>query len=359
MFRIKFTVIEDLISLLHFHYSFIKEGSFVNIPHERLETEAYLEPDNSKSVFILKTNSFENNIRYEIDFPLNEEGIEKYVDYVIFKVEKEEQTKAFNCLYNVLNFMFGGLTLKSYLFNYHKYQFERKLNGSFKDATFEDTGILEKVDNYATDAINYFVETELERLKKEKNNMNKNVFLIGDYFPLLPKGIFLETGSRGGGKQLKQLGETIKKVVWDEFKTSELKGQEKLKQPRPDSIMIDEEHRIMVAFLGGKRFVAECHDGDKFDFKIGLGTIVSKCNDTNVELQYLRKKMKWNEYYLYCYNKFFYFNQDKIKAFENKVFAEKEQYKLRVNEEKVRKYKCELNQEKYRERKVTHNFIKI
>ena len=201
--------------------------------------------------------------------------------------------------------------------------------------------------NHATDALHYFVETELEKLKKEKNDMNKNVFLTGDFFPLSPKGICLVTGSRGGGKQ---------------FETAKLNGQEKLvqpKKPRPDRIMIDEEHRIVVAFLNGKRYIAECQEGDKFDFRVGLGNIVSKCNDSNVELKYLRDVMKWKDYYLYCYNKFFYFNQERIKAFENSVLAEKEQYRLRFNEEQVRKYKCELNREKYRERKVTHNFIKI
>lgn len=200
---------------------------------------------------------------------------------------------------------------------------------------------------HAMDALHYFLETELEKSKKEKNNMNKNVFLRSDFFPLSPKGIYLLDLLKNGEKQ---------------FKTAKLKGQEKLvqpKKPRPDSIMIDEEHHVVVAFLNGKRYVAECQEGDKFDFRVGIGNIVSKCNDSNAELQYLRKKMKWNEYYLYCYNKFFYFNQERIKAFENSVLAEKEQYRLRFNEEQVRKYKCELNQEKYRERKVTHNFIKI
>lgn len=201
--------------------------------------------------------------------------------------------------------------------------------------------------NHKIDALNYFVETELERLKKEKNNMNEKAFLTGNFFPLSPKGICLVAGSRGGGKQ---------------FETAKLYGQEKLvqpKKPRPDSVMIDEEHHVVVAFLNGKRYVAECKDGDKFDFRIGLGNIVSKCNDSNTELQYLRKKMKWNEYYLYCYNKFFYFNQERIKAFENSVLAEKEQYKLRFNEEKVKAYKAELNGEKYRMKKVCHNFIAI
>ena len=175
--------------------------------------------------------------------------------------------------------------------------------------------------------------------------MNEKAFLTGDFFPLSPKGICLVVGSRGGGKQ---------------FATSKLNGQEKLVQPkkrRPDSVMIDEEHRIIVAFLNGKRYVAECRDLDKFDFRIGIGNIVSRCNDSNAELQYLRKKMKWNEYYLYCYNKFFYFNQERIKAFENSVLAEKEQFKLRTNDEKVKEFKAKLNEEPYKIKKVTHNFI--
>ena len=383
MFRIKMKVIDELThSSLHFKAN--TTGGFINIPHEKLETEAYLEPDNSKSVFVLKTNSFENNIRYEIDFPLTEDGIEKYVDYVVLKVESEEKTKAFNNLYNILNFVFGGPTLKIHLSQYHNQQIKTKLTDikNFIDKNFEKLRakmpenlknielnndwfgpitakimlskpiIIPEVEeaNHKIDALNYFIETELERLKKEKNymnNMNKKALLTGDFFPLSPKGICLVVGSRGDGKQ---------------FETAKLNGQEKLvqpKKPRPDSIMIDEEHRIVVAFLNGKRYVAECHDLDKFDFRIGLGNIVSKCNDANAELQYLRKKMKWNEYYLYCYNKFFYFNQERIKAFENSVLAEKEQFKLRVNEEKVKQYKAELNGEKYRMKKVCHNFIEI
>ncbi len=420
MFRIKFTVIKDLISLSHLSYTFYQEGSFVNIPHERLETEAYLEPDNSKSVFILKTNSFENNIRYEIDFPLNEEGIEKYVDYVIFKVEKKEKTKAFNNLFNILNLVFGGITLQKYLFNYRNCQFERKLTGAFKDATFEDTGITVKLDNYTNenflqktrenflqkDSMKSYVDKKFEEARERMPEYLKKIALksncvgnrpakvimetnpiviprcpgdsgkygnsIGDVIwddfiidtkPLEPKGIQIYCGQRSDGKTatdaidaLNYFLETLNKNK----NKKEEKGENKnMRKQRPDSIMIDEEHRIMVAFLNGKRFVAECHDGDKFDFRIGFGTIVSKCNDSNAELQYLRKKMKWNEYYLYCYNKFFYFNEERIKAFENKVLAEKEQFKLRFNEEEVRKYRCKLNGEKYKERKVTHNFIVI
>ena len=207
---------------------------------------------------------------------------------------------------------------------------------------------------HAMDAIDYFVETELERLKKEKNNMNKKAFLTGDFFPLSPKGICLVSGSRGGGKTAQDWLDGL-----NYFVNKNDKDSKKLRKPRPDSVMIDEEHHVVVAFLNGKRYVAECKDGDKFDFRVGLGNIVSKCNDSNVELKYLRRKMKWNEYYLYCYNKFFYFNQERIKAFENSVLAEKEQYKLRFNEEKVKAYKAELNGEKYRMKKVCHNFIAI
>lgn len=331
-------------------------------------------------------------MQFEFDFPLTEDGIEKYVDYVVLKVEKEERTKAFNNLYDKLYFAFGGPTLKVHLTKYYNQQFKKivekidnnakehaknlknYINKMFEDLRTKMPENIKKIElnsdwfgprtakamlskpiiipeveesNHKIDALNYFIETELEKLKKEKNNMNKNVFLTGDFFPLSPKGICLVAGLRSDEKQ---------------FKTAKLNGQEKLVQPkklRPDRIMIDEEHRIVVAFLNGKRYVAECQEGDKFDFRVGLGNIVSKCNDSNIELKYLRDVMKWKDYYLYCYNKFFYFNQERIKAFENSVLAEKEQYRLRFNEEQVRKYKCELNQEKYRERKVTHNFIKI
>lgn len=136
--------------------------------------------------------------------------------------------------------------------------------------------------------------------------------------------------------------------------------EKKMNRKRPDSIMIDEENKIIVAYLNGKRFEVKCKKNDAFDFRIGMGVVISKLNDYNVELTYLRNVMDWKKYYLYCYNKFFYFNTQKIQAFENAVLAEKEKFQLKVNEEKVRKFKCEeIEKVQYKPKKICHEFILI
>jgi hypothetical protein len=156
-------------------------------------------------------------------------------------------------------------------------------------------------------------------------------------------------------------------IIWDEFIeeiTKETKGDKnnmntnKNKPKRLDSIMIDEENKLVVVFLNNKKFTIKCHKDDKFDYRVGLGVAVSRLNENNKELQHLKQNMSWKAYYLYCFNKFFYFNEDKIKAFDNKVYAEKEQYKLKCNEEKVRKFKCEeVEMIPYKPKKISHNFV--
>ena len=161
---------------------------------------------------------------------------------------------------------------------------------------------------------------------------------------------------------------SIYDIVWDEFTKEitekEIKGDKnnmdtnKNKTMRPDSIMIDEENKVVVAFLNNKKIKVVCDKDDKFDFRIGLGVVVSKINDANKELQYLRQNMNWKQYYLYCYKKFFYFDANRIKAFENSVFAEQQQYKLKLDEEKVRKFRCEeVELSVYKPKKISHSFI--
>lgn len=159
----------------------------------------------------------------------------------------------------------------------------------------------------------------------------------------------------------------LKYAFWDEFTKEEIakaKGDKnnmntnKNKPMRPDSIMFDEENKITVAFLGGEKFIIKCNEGDKFDYRIAIGVACSRVNCNNTELVYLREHMNWKEYYMYCYNKFFYFDPVRIKAFENAVYAEKEQYKLKLDEEKVRKYRCEeVEFNVYKPKKITHDFI--
>lgn len=166
----------------------------------------------------------------------------------------------------------------------------------------------------------------------------------------------------------------LKYALWDEFTKEEItketkvtKGEKEMKninintkpqKQRADSIMFDEENKITVAFLGGEKFIIKCNDSDKFDYRIAIGVACSRVNYNNTELIYLREHMNWKEYYLYCYNKFFYFDPLRIKAFENAVYAEKEQYKLKLDEEKVRKYRCEeVEFNVYKPKKITHDFI--
>lgn len=58
MFKIKAKVIDDLARYSHLSYIANTRGGFINISHEYLETEAYLEVDNLTHIFVLKTRFF-------------------------------------------------------------------------------------------------------------------------------------------------------------------------------------------------------------------------------------------------------------------------------------------------------------
>ena len=191
-----------------------------------------------------------------------------------------------------------------------------------------------------------------EKFEQAENDGNKEK-------PKFEIGTFISPVMDNRG--LKEIAEEIIKTI-EFIKTIEgdknNMNTNKNKPMRPDSIMIDEENKLVVVFLNNKKFTIKCHKDDKFDYRVGLGVAVSRLNENNKELQHLKQNMGWKAYYLYCFNKFFYFNEDKIKAFDNKVYAEKEQYKLKCNEEKVRKFKCEeVEMIPYKPKKISHNFI--
>lgn len=188
-----------------------------------------------------------------------------------------------------------------------------------------------------------------EKFEQAENDGNKEKpkFKIGKF-----------TSPVMDNRSLKEIAEEITKET--EGEKNNMDTNKNAKPKRPDSIMIDEENKVVVAFLNSKKIKVVCGKDDKFDFRIGLGVVVSKINDANKELQYLRQNMNWKQYYLYCYNKFFYFDANRIKAFENSVFAEQEQYKLKLDEEKVRKFRCEeVELSVYKPKKISHSFVLI
>ncbi|MBR6515855.1 MAG: hypothetical protein IKT40_03250 [Bacilli bacterium] len=208
-----------------------------------------------------------------------------------------------------------------------------------------------------------------EKFEQAENDGNKEKpkFEIGKFVsPVMDNRSLEEIAEEIIKKELKP--KSIYDIVWDEF-TKEItnEGEKEMKKnnintkpqkERADSIMFDEENKITVAFLGGEKFIIKCNEGDKFDYRIAVGVACSRVNCNNTELVYLREHMNWKEYYMYCYNKFFYFDPLRIKAFENAVYAEKEQYKLKLDEEKVRKYRCEeVEFNVYKPKKITHDFI--
>lgn len=189
-----------------------------------------------------------------------------------------------------------------------------------------------------------------EKFEQAKNNENKEK-------PKFKFGTFISPVM--DNRSLKEIAEEITKEITNEGEKNKM-DTNKNKTMRPDSIMIDEENKIVVAFLNNKKFKVVCGKDDKFDFRIGVGVVVSKMNDSNKELQYLRQNINWKQYYLYCYNKFFYFDENRIKAFENTVFAEQEQYKLKVKEEQRRKKIAEeIDKEVYKPKKISHSFVLI
>lgn len=269
------------------------------------------------------------------------------------------------------------------------------LEHSYKWNMIEKEELFERIDEL----------NKVFKVKKDKKYFENKLDLISENFLVCPSKTFLSPlklpkvfpamyGRAHGtpkfeigtfispvmdNRSLKEIAEEIIKedwksksiydIVWDEFtkeitEAKETKGDKnnmntnKNKPMRPDSIMFDEENKITVAFLGGEKFIIKCNEGDKFDYRIAIGVACSRVNCNNTELVYLREHMNWKEYYMYCYNKFFYFDPVRIKAFENAVYAEKEQYKLKLDEEKVRKYRCEeVEFNVYKPKKITHDFI--
>lgn len=315
---------------------------------EKIKQEISKREDKKLTIFISKLTDFEHDDRLAFNISpaiysqiLTVHGNQDFIEDRLLKdaynwgfIEKEELFERIDELSKI----FKVKKDKKYFentYNLNKY-FLDSLKGSFL------------ID---TKTVNKITEDVLKKYAPQ-------IKMYEDLFK--PAGVEIYTGQRCAGKTLAQM-------FFDEINKDAIRGEKEMnnnktknKPQRPDSIMFDKENKITIAFLNGKKFTIKCDEKDKYDYRIGLGIVVSKINDNNNDLKYLRDHMAWKEYYLYCYNKFFYFNTEKIKAFENAVFAENEQFKLKLDEEKVRKFKCEeIEKVQYKPKKITHDFILI
>lgn len=123
-------------------------------------------------------------------------------------------------------------------------------------------------------------------------------------------------------------------------------------------VLIDKENKILVAVIDEKKYVIRCHEQDRYDWRVGFGVAVSKhiMSKFEKELSYLRRTLREKHYYLYCYNKFFCFNTEKVEKIVNDY--EKEYQELLIKEQ-VRKAECEIRKQKYEPRKIERKFISL
>lgn len=127
-------------------------------------------------------------------------------------------------------------------------------------------------------------------------------------------------------------------------------------------ILVDKQHRvIVVVFSDGDRFEVRCDEHDRFERRIGIGVAISRKLKDNKNLNYIRKIIKnEKDYYRYCFNWYFNFDNDAISFLLSALSKEDAQYSEKLLKEEVRKFECSLRHGiKYNPIKITHSFVEV
>lgn len=123
------------------------------------------------------------------------------------------------------------------------------------------------------------------------------------------------------------------------------------------SFLIDPENRVCVfTFRDKDKQVIRCHEEDRFDWRVAFGVAVSRRCKRNLHLQYLRKRLREKQYYLYCFNWFFNFD---VASITKSVEEYENEYKEQQLKEQLRKYECELRKQQYQPKKISRKFKEV
>lgn len=133
------------------------------------------------------------------------------------------------------------------------------------------------------------------------------------------------------------------------------------------NVLVNKQNNIVIVMFPKSKlkYVIKCKEGDKFDFRIGVGVAISKYIDKSPlvkdsdkkKYKFLRENMREKPYYMYCYNSWFYFKEDIIEIIESLIDKEEMEYNEAVISEKVRKAECEIRGINYKPKHIKHKFI--
>lgn len=129
-----------------------------------------------------------------------------------------------------------------------------------------------------------------------------------------------------------------------------------------EKILVDKANKVIVVrFKNDKeRYEVRCHEHDRFERRIGIGVAISRKLRNDKNLNYLRKIIKnEKDYYRYCFNWFFNFDEDKISELLSSLSQEEADYQEKLIKEEVRKYECSVRKQKYQPKRISHSFVEV
>ena len=146
------------------------------------------------------------------------------------------------------------------------------------------------------------------------------------------------------------------------FKIPKGKERKEEKGDIMEKILVDKTNRVIVVRFKDdpKSYEVRCHEHDRFERRIGIGVAISRKLSKDANLNYLRKIIKnEKDYYRYCFNWFFKFDEEKISQILSSLTKEEADYQEKLIKEEVRKYECSIRKEKYQPKRITHSFVEV
>lgn len=129
-----------------------------------------------------------------------------------------------------------------------------------------------------------------------------------------------------------------------------------------EKVLVDKANRVIVVYFKGdkQKYEVRCHEHDRFERRIGIGVAISRKLRNDKNLNYLRKIIKnEKDYYRYCFNWFFNFDEDKISEILSSLSQEEADYQEKLIKEDVRKYECSIRKQKYQPKRISHSFVDV